>query len=71
MSYNPKTPIENCCPRCGLERLRTWNELSNEGRDVARRLAPSADYTLEERKARHLWCTRCWHEETGGAARDV
>lgn len=55
------------CPRCGTERLRAWSELSEEEREVVRRLPASADYSFDERKARHYWCIRCWHETTGGA----
>ncbi|MBA3440886.1 MAG: hypothetical protein H0T92_13555 [Pyrinomonadaceae bacterium] len=65
-----KVQQENC-PRCGLERLRAWNELSVEEREVVRRLAASADYSLAERKERHLWCKRCWHEATGDMSRDI
>ena len=52
------------CPRCGTERLRAWSELSDEEREVVRRLPASADYSFDERKARHRWCPRCWHETT-------
>jgi len=52
------------CPRCGEGRLVGWNELSDEERVLARRL-PAAGYSLDERKARHRWCQRCWFEETG------
>ena len=52
------------CPRCGAGRLRAWNELSDEEREVAKRLPASADYTLTERQIRHRWCTSCWFEET-------
>jgi hypothetical protein len=55
------------CPRCGTERLRAWSELSDEEREVVRRLPASADYSFDERKARHRWCTRCWHETTAGS----
>ncbi|HEY1403834.1 MAG TPA: hypothetical protein VGB05_06890 [Pyrinomonadaceae bacterium] len=61
-------PDENSCPRCDAPRLRAWGELSEEEREVVRRLPASADFTLAERAARHRrWCVRCWHEETGGA----
>ncbi|HEY0320589.1 MAG TPA: hypothetical protein VGC66_06415 [Pyrinomonadaceae bacterium] len=50
------------CPRCGEGRLRSWQELTEEEREVTRRLPASADYTLDERKARHRWCVRCWYE---------
>jgi hypothetical protein len=55
----------NLCPRCGLERLRSWNDLSDEDREVVKRLPASADYAIEERKALHRWCTSCWFEDTG------
>jgi hypothetical protein len=56
------------CPRCAAERLRAWNELSDEEREVVRRLPASADYSFEERKAIHRWCNRCWYEESFGSA---
>ncbi len=60
------------CPRCDSKTLRGWNELSAEEHEVVRRLPASADYSLEERRARHLrWCPRCWYEETGGESRDA
>ncbi|HEX9918038.1 MAG TPA: hypothetical protein VGA87_02660 [Pyrinomonadaceae bacterium] len=67
------TSIENRCPRCDAPRrlLRPWGELSDEEREVVRRLPASADLPIEERAARHLWCVRCWHEETGGARREA
>jgi hypothetical protein len=52
------------CTRCGEGRLSSWQELTEEEREVTRRLPASADYDTEERRARHRWCTRCWHEET-------
>ena len=52
------------CARCGARPLRSWQELSEEEREVVKRLSASADYTLEERTARHRWCPRCWHETT-------
>jgi len=53
------------CPRCGAGRLHAWGELSDEDREMVKRLPVSAEYSLDERKARHRWCTRCWYEETG------
>jgi hypothetical protein len=55
------------CPRCAAGSLRAWSELEEEEREVVRRLPASAVYSQEERAARHRWCVRCWHEETGGA----
>lgn len=51
------------CPRCHNLRLKSWSELNDEEREVVKRLAKSADYSLDERQADHRWCTRCWHEE--------
>ena len=62
-------PRAGRCPRCRAATLRAWSELDGAEREVVRRLPASADYSLEERAARHLWCVRCWHEETGGDAR--
>jgi hypothetical protein len=59
------------CPRCAAAGLRAWSELDDAEREVARRLPASAAYSPEERAARHLWCVRCWHEETGGARRET
>lgn len=56
----------NNCPRCGAGRLRAWKELNDDEREVVRRLPASADYSLEQRQATHLWCPRCWHETTSG-----
>ena len=56
------------CPRCAAEHLRSWSDLSDEERELVRRLPASADYSLEERKARHRWCIRCWYEASLGSA---
>jgi ribosomal protein S27AE len=55
----------NQCPRCGGGRLRSWDKLTDEEREVVKRLPASADYSLDERQARHRWCARCWYEDTG------
>jgi len=57
---------DNQCPRCG-GRLRSWSELNDEEREMVKRLPASGDFLLEERKARHRWCTRCWYEDTDGS----
>lgn len=54
----------NRCPRCD-GRLQTWAELSDEEREMIKRLPGSADYSPGERQARHRWCTRCWFEDSG------
>jgi len=53
----------NQCPRCGTGRMRAWNELSDEEREVVRRLPASADYSPEVRQSTNRWCPRCWYEE--------
>jgi len=55
---------DNRCPRCE-GRLQSWGQLNDEDQAMVQRL-PS-DYSLEERKARHRWCTRCWFEDSGGS----
>jgi len=57
---------ESMCPRCGSARLRRFDELSEEEREVVKRLPASADYTATERTATHRWCTTCWYEESRG-----
>ncbi len=69
--YAESTQGEGRCPRCGEGPLKAWYELSEEEREVVRRLPASADYLLDARTARRRWCTRCWHEETGSTPRDV
>lgn len=54
------------CQRCG-GRLQSWSELSEEEREIVRRLPGAVDYNPEERKALHRWCVRCWYEESSGS----
>jgi hypothetical protein len=44
--------------------MKSWSELTDEQREVVKRLPLSASYSLEERQASHRWCTRCWYEAT-------
>ncbi|HEX8687583.1 MAG TPA: hypothetical protein VF654_13840 [Pyrinomonadaceae bacterium] len=62
--YTTSTQGEGRCPRCAEGPLKAWNELSEEERELALRLPASADFTPAERASRHLFCTRCWFEET-------
>jgi hypothetical protein len=62
--YATSTQGEGRCPRCGEGPLKAWYELSEDERELAQRLPGSADFTAQERAARHLFCTRCWYEET-------
>jgi hypothetical protein len=59
----------DACPRCGAALLHAWDELSEDEREVVRRLPASADFTFDERARRHRWCVRCWQEETGSVPR--
>ena len=69
--YETSTQGEGRCPRCGEGPLKAWYELSEDERDLATRLPASADFTQPERAARHLFCTRCWHEQTSPPPRDA
>jgi ribosomal protein S27AE len=61
----------NQCPRCGVGRMRAWSELSDEEREVVRRLPAAADYSLEVRQGTHRWCPRCWYEERSGVTQNA
>jgi len=63
--------IETRCPHCQAGRLRGWGELNEEEREVVKRLAASADYSADERAARHRWCTKCWYEDAGGELQEI
>ena len=54
------------CNRCGEGRMRSWQEMTEEEREVVKRLPANADYSMDERRTRHRWCTRCWHEQKQG-----
>ncbi|HEV2884532.1 MAG TPA: hypothetical protein VGW36_06715 [Pyrinomonadaceae bacterium] len=54
---------DNRCPKCGENVLRSWDELEPDEQEVVRRLPGSSDYSADERKSTHRWCTLCWHEE--------
>jgi len=59
------------CPRCGVGRLLAWKDLTEEERELAKRLPASADYDAKEREATHRWCRRCWYEDNVGARRNA
>ena len=64
--YETSLQAEETCPRCRAGRLHVWYELTDEEREVVKRLPSSADSTLEERVARGSWCTKCWYEDASG-----
>jgi hypothetical protein len=53
-----------CCPQCGNAKIKGWSQLTNDEQELVKRLPASAKYKLQERKARHSWCKRCWYEFT-------
>lgn len=55
--------MNNRCPKCGEEQLKTWDELKDDEREIVSRLPGSGDYGDDKKKSMHRWCTRCWHEE--------
>ena len=55
---------KNECTACGSPQMKPWSELTDEELEVVKRLPGAADYKPDERQAMHLWCTRCWNEET-------
>jgi len=57
--------LDSKCKRCDWGTLKRWDEMDAEQQEVALRLPRSADFSLDERKARHRWCTRCWYEDVG------
>ncbi len=50
------------CTRCGEGTIKSWPELTDEEREVVKRLPASADYEGAELQSMPKWCTRCWYE---------
>ncbi|MCA1636419.1 MAG: hypothetical protein LC802_22695 [Acidobacteria bacterium] len=67
--YAHSTQGDGLCPRCAEGTLKAFYELSEEEREVVKRLPASADYLLDARTKRRRWCTRCWHEEDSAPPR--
>jgi len=57
---------QNRCPKCLEGRLKGWQELNEEEREVVKRLPGSAETPEKERKT-YRWCPRCWFEAKGGS----
>jgi hypothetical protein len=54
------------CPRCGNQKLKSWDELTGDEKILIEKLPLSADITKEKRR-RNRWCARCRHEfDSGG-----
>lgn len=60
---------ESRCPRCHEGRLKPWNDLDDEEREIVRRLPIARESSLTERQHKNLWCTRCWHESLENLSR--
>ena len=56
---------EYICPQCGSPKMKSWAELTEDQKLLAKSLPMSAEYTREERK-KHYFCTRCWFETSKG-----
>ena len=56
-SYSGK----DLCPKCGSLGLKTWAELDEDEKIVARLLPASATIPKAERE-KHRFCPRCWFE---------
>jgi hypothetical protein len=52
----------NLCRHCGAGVVKSWQELTDDEQKVVERLPAAKDYSREERKRTHHWCTRCWQE---------
>lgn len=51
--------LDVICPTCRADRLRAWEELSEEERQIIIQ-RPSPDIpSLEHRRQCHLWCRHC------------
>jgi hypothetical protein len=68
-----QTRTPDACPRCHAARLRSWDELSDEEREAARRLPAPPGRAAEGRAARERrrWCVRCWHGERDDSPRQA
>jgi len=66
-----KTEGQSKCPRCERLGLKGWTELTDEEKEVVKRMPASAEYSLTERQRSHRWCTRCWFEDRGDAERNA
>lgn len=53
------------CPRCGEGQIKSWSELTDEEREVVKRLPSTAGYEAAEMETMAQWCTRCWYQSVG------
>ena len=54
-SFNPET----VCPKCGHRKLKTWNDLSEDEKMIARRVPNAEDFSIKDFKSM-TFCVRCW-----------
>ncbi|MDQ4122449.1 MAG: hypothetical protein M3209_13505 [Acidobacteriota bacterium] len=52
---------ENVCPRCGNQKLKGWNELTEDEKILVEKLSLSAELRIDARRG-NRWCARCWYE---------
>ncbi len=55
-SFNPET----VCPKCGHRKLKTWNDLSEDEKIIAKRVTDAEDFSIKDLKLM-TFCVRCWN----------
>ena len=53
------------CTRCGEGTIKSWSELTDEEREVVKRLPTAAGRHAGDGQLMPQWCTRCWYESVG------
>jgi len=56
---------EKTCPKCGSPKIKSWHELTEDQKLLAKSLSASGEFPLSQRK-KHRFCTRCWFEWKSG-----
>ncbi|MEZ5425854.1 MAG: hypothetical protein R2747_06290 [Pyrinomonadaceae bacterium] len=56
---------EKDCPKCGWQKLKTWNELTEEQKMLAKKLPLNVKFSPFQRR-KHIFCSRCWFEFVPG-----
>jgi len=55
---------KKACPRCEKRGLKSFEQLTDEERELIKRLPGATAFSEDDRRAAHRWCTRCWYEES-------
>ncbi len=61
---------EKICPKCHFQKMKSWEELSDEQKFLVKRLPLNTEFSLKQRK-KHRFCERCWFEEVDSQAKNV